>query len=76
MTWAAKAKARERAGASVASGKTEPVTFEAAVSKVTTLADGGIRITFDLPEDAIIAAAWLMECKREGVVLQVTCKPS
>ena len=57
-------------------GKAEPVTFEAAVSKVTTLADGGIRITFDLPEDAIIAAALLMECKREGVVLQVTCKPS
>ena len=60
----------------MASGKAEPVTFEATVSKVTTLADGGIRIALDLPEDAIIAAAWLMECKRAGVVLQVTCKPS
>lgn len=60
----------------MANGNAEPVTFEAAVSKVTTLADGGIRIALDLPEDAIIAAAWLMECKREGVVLQVTCKTS
>lgn len=59
----------------MASGKAEPVTFEATVNKVTTLADGGLRIAFDLPEDAIVAAAWLMECKRNGVVLQVTCAP-
>jgi hypothetical protein len=57
-------------------GTSETVTFEAAVSKVTTLADGGIRITLDMPEDAIISAAWLMECKRNGMVLRVTCKAS
>lgn len=53
----------------------QPVTFEAAVSKVTTLADGGIRIALDLPEDAIVEAAWLMQCKRDGVALKVTCQP-
>ena len=55
-------------------GTSETVTFEAAVSKVTTLADGGIRITLDMPEDAIISAAWLMECKRNGMVLNITCQ--
>lgn len=53
----------------------EPVTFEATVSKVTTLADGGIRIALDLREDAIVEAAWLMAAKREGAVLQVVCTP-
>ena len=52
----------------------EPITFEAIVNKVTTLADGGLRIALDLPEDAIIQAAWLMQCKRDGIVLSVTCE--
>lgn len=54
----------------------EPVAFVASVNKVTTLADGGIRIALDMPEDAIVEAAWLMQCKRDGVVLQIVCKPS
>ena len=54
----------------------QPVTFAASVSKVTTLADGGIRIALDLPEDAIVEAAWLMQCKRNGVALKVTCQPT
>ena len=50
----------------------ETVTFTAVVSKVATLADGGIRVTLDLPETAVMAAAQLMECKRAGVALNVT----
>jgi hypothetical protein len=46
--------------------------FWATVAQVRTLADGGIRVTMDLPEDAIMQAAQLMECKRVGVVLKVT----
>lgn len=53
----------------------ESVIFEAVVNKVTTLADSGIRIAFDLPEGAIIEAAWLMQCKRDGIVLHITCEP-
>ena len=39
----------------------------AAVARVTTLADGGIRVSLDLPEDAVQVAAWLMQCKQRGV---------
>lgn len=53
----------------------DPITFPAIVAKVQTLADGGIRVTLDLPEQAIMAAAELMACKREGVTLWVECKP-
>lgn len=54
----------------------EPITFAAEVYKVQTLADGGIRVTFDLPETAILQAAQLMECKRAGVVLNVVITPT
>ena len=39
-------------------------TFNAIVYKVQTLIDGGIRVSFDLPETAIDSASWLMNCKR------------
>jgi hypothetical protein len=42
----------------------ETICFPAQVVKVQTLADGGIRLTLDLPETAIFEAAQLMECKR------------
>lgn len=45
------------------------ITFEAVIAQVKTMVDGGVRITFDLPETAIKQAAELMECKRRGVVL-------
>lgn len=51
----------------------EAIIFDAFVNKVQTLTDGGIRITFDLPESAIDAAAALMRCKREEVPLRVAC---
>ena len=52
----------------------DPITFPAVVNKVSTLSDGGLRVTFDLPEDAILAAAELMACKREEVVLRVSAE--
>ena len=51
---------------------TDPIKFAAAVAKVQSLADGGLRLTLDLPEDAIMQAAQLMECKRWGAMLEVT----
>lgn len=51
-----------------------PIRFVCVVQKVQTLADGGLRVTLDLPETAIVQAAELMTCKREAVVLQVECK--
>ena len=52
----------------------EAVTFTAAVARVQTLADGGLRFTFDAPESAVMEAAELMTYKRFGVVLRVTCE--
>lgn len=51
------------------------VTFDATVCKVQTLADQGIRVTLDLPETAIVAAAQLMTLKRVGAVLHVSIEP-
>lgn len=47
------------------------IVFDAAVNKVQTLADMGIRITLDLPKTAIPQAAMLMETKRAGIPLKV-----
>lgn len=49
----------------------EAITFTAVVQKIQTLADGGLRFTFDAPETEVMAAAELMEAKRVGVVLSV-----
>lgn len=55
--------------------KNKPViVFSATVASVKTLVDGGLRITLDLPEDAISAAAALMACKREAIPLTVEVK--
>ena len=50
-----------------------PIRFPCAVAKVQTLADGGIRVTLDLPEQAIVAAAELMACHQQGAYLEVVC---
>jgi hypothetical protein len=50
----------------------ETLTFDATVAKVQTLVDNGIRLTLDLPEQAIEAAAVLMALKRQGSALKVT----
>lgn len=49
----------------------DPIEFVAAVSQVRTLADGGIRLQLDLPEDAIEQAAWLMLAKRAEEAVKV-----
>lgn len=46
--------------------------FDAAVAKVATLCDSGIRVHLDLAEHEIGTAAWLMECQREGYALRIT----
>ena len=50
----------------------DALTFDATVNKVQTLADQGLRVTLDLPEQAIEAAAVLMALKRQGSALRVT----
>ena len=53
----------------------DTIEFIAEVNKVQTLADGGIRLTLDLPEDSILQMAKLVECKRWGAVLRVVATP-
>jgi len=50
------------------------IRFEAIVYKVQTLADGGIRLTLDMPETSIPQMAMLAETKREGVPLEFVAK--
>jgi len=50
------------------------IRFTAAVYKVSTLIDGGIRLTLDLPETAIAQAAMLMEAKQQGIPLVFEAK--
>lgn len=50
----------------------DPLRFDATVYGVRTLVDNGLRVTLDLPEQAIEAAVALMELKREGVAIKVT----
>jgi len=55
--------------------KNRPVIkFPATVASVKTLVDGGIRVTLDLPEDAIAQAAALMACKKDMIPLTVEVK--
>ena len=50
----------------------EKVEFRGAVSKVTTLADLGIRVQFDLDEGSIMQAAELMAIRQAGFTVRVT----
>jgi positive regulator of sigma E activity len=52
----------------------DEITFQAIVARVQTMADNGLRVTLDLPEQAVLEAAQLMELKRLGVVLDVTVR--
>lgn len=53
----------------------DTIEFTAAVQKVQTLVDGGIRVTLDLSEQDVLIAAQLMECKRQGACLVVSAVP-
>lgn len=48
------------------------ITFWAIVYKVQTMVDGGIRLTLDLPESAIMQMAQLAEVQRAKAVLDIT----
>lgn len=47
------------------------IRFVAAVYKVQTLTDNGIRLTLDLPENEIPAMAMLAECQRNSIALRI-----
>lgn len=47
------------------------IVFDAVVSKVATLVDGGLRVHLDLPETAIKQVSSLMELKRDGIPVRV-----
>lgn len=49
------------------------ITFQAAVNRVQTMADGGIRIVLDLPETEIAAMAQLAACQVDKLYLTVKC---
>lgn len=51
------------------------IEFEAQITKVQTMADGGLRFTFDTGEKWIMQAAQLMEFKRFGVMLKIKATP-
>lgn len=55
--------------------KNDVIRFTAEVSKVTTLADGGIRLTLDLPESAIETAKKMMEARQAGAILEIAAVP-
>ena len=50
----------------------KPIEFWAVVNKVQTLADGGIRVALDLPEQFVVQMAELAACKIHGQVLDVS----
>ena len=53
----------------------DAIIFQATVYKVQTLAtDLGVRVTLDLPEDAIPQMAMLAEAKRQGISLVFTAQ--
>jgi hypothetical protein len=53
----------------------EVIRFTAQVSKVQTLADGGLRVILDLPEGAIDTATKMMQVKQQGAVLEIAAIP-
>jgi hypothetical protein len=48
----------------------KPIHFTAIVAQVRTMADGGLRLTFDLPETAINIAAAMMQAKQAGALVE------
>ena len=50
------------------------IRFTAAVYKLQTLVDGGIRLTLDMDENTIPQMAMLAEAKRSGIPLEFVAK--
>lgn len=53
----------------------EIIRFECIVAKVQTLADGGIRAVFDLPETAVETMALLAYCQANAIALHAELAP-
>ena len=51
------------------------IKFTAQVSKVTTMADGSLRVVFDFGEKDIDVATKLMQVKQAGAVLEIVAVP-
>jgi hypothetical protein len=49
----------------------EVIRFTASVAQVRTMADGGLRLVLDLPENAIDTAAAMMQVKQGGGLLEI-----
>jgi predicted transcriptional regulator len=51
------------------------IKFTAQVSKVTTMADGSLRVVLDFSEKDIDVATKLMQVKQAGAVLEIVAVP-
>ena len=51
------------------------IRFTAQVSKVQTMADGGLRVILDMPETAIDTATRMMQVKQAGAILEIVAVP-
>jgi len=51
----------------------KPIHFTAVVAQVRTMADGGLRLVFDLPETAIDIATAMMQAKQAGALIECAC---
>lgn len=51
------------------------IRFTAQVSKVTTMADGGLRVVLDMAETEIEVAKKMMQVKQAGAVLEIAAVP-
>ena len=51
------------------------IRFTAQVSKVQTMADGGLRVVLDFSESEVDTAAALMKVKQAGGVLEIAAVP-
>lgn len=47
------------------------IKFKAQISKVTTMADGGLRVVLDMSETEIEVAKKMMQAKQAGAILEV-----
>lgn len=51
------------------------IKFKAQISKVTTMADGGLRLVLDLSESEIEVAKKMMEVRLAGAILELVAIP-
>jgi hypothetical protein len=51
------------------------IKFTAQVSKVTTMADGGLRVVLDMAETEIEVAKQFMQVKQAGAILEIVAIP-